>query len=58
MFFVSHPIRASLEHPRISLTAVCLCINKSQMMSVMWLEQKSGTQDTPGCATDVLTIFS
>ena len=27
------------------------------MMSVKWLEQKSGTQDTPGCATDVPTIF-
>ena len=26
-------------------------------MSVKWLEQKSGIQDTPGCATDVLTIF-
>ena len=50
MFFVWHPIRASLEHPRISLTAVCLFINKSQMMSVKWLEQKSGTQ---GCATDI-----
>ena len=57
MFFVWHLIGASLEHLRISLTAVRLFINRSQVMSVMWLEQKSGTQGTSGCTTDVLTTF-
>ena len=32
-------------------------MNRSQVMSVMLLEQKSGTQGTSRCATDVLTTF-
>ena len=57
MFFVWHLIGASLEHLRISLTAVRPFINRSQVMSVMWSEQKSGTQGTSGYVTDVLTTF-